>query len=159
MNNHNKYILIMTVLLSISLGFLSCNQDDISGIEFTDFPIEVIYERVGEYISNEENDSTVSITIDDAEGQIYWDGVRVSGMEQLSETRFKIVIDNPMPKTYALYVAVDDPGKFTILPEGATVGETIFINRVEITRVEDHPFSITGTVGYFLVRQDGGIAP
>ena len=70
MNNHNKYILIMTVLLSISLGFLSCNQDDISGIEFTDFPVEVIYEQVG-----------------------------------------------------------------------------------------DHPFSITGTVGYFLVRQDGGITP
>jgi hypothetical protein len=159
MNNHNKYILIMTVLLSISLGFLRCNQDDISGIEFTDFPIEVIYERVGEYISNEENDSTVSITIDDAEGQIYWDGVRVSGMEQLSETRFKIVIDNPMPKTYALYIAVNDPGKSTFLPENATVGEIVFINSVEITRVGDHPFSITGTVGYFLVRQDGGIAP
>ena len=68
MKNTNKFVLITAVLLSISLGFLSCNQDDISGIEFTDFPIEVIYERVGEYISNEENDSTVSITIDEAEG-------------------------------------------------------------------------------------------
>jgi hypothetical protein len=63
MKNHNKYILILTVLLSISLGFLSCDQDETPGIEFTDFPVEVIYERVGEYISNEENDSGVSFTI------------------------------------------------------------------------------------------------
>jgi hypothetical protein len=41
----------------------------------------------------------------------------------------------------------------------ATLGEKIFINSVEITRVGDHPFSITGEVGYFLVRQDDGIAP
>lgn len=159
MKNHNTHILILSISLSITLGFLSCNQDEIPGIEFTDFPIEVIYERVGDYISNDDNDSAVNVTIDDAEGQIYWNGIHVSGMEQLSETRFKIVIDNELPKTYALYVAVDDPGKFTILPEGATVGEKIFINGVEIARVGDHPFNITGTVGYFLIRQDGGIAP
>jgi len=159
MINHKKYVLITTVLLSISLGFLCCNQDNVPGIEFTDFPIEIIYERVGDYISNGDNDSGVSVTIDDAEGAIYWNGVRGSGLEQLSETRFKIVIDEPLPKTYALYVAVDDPGKFTILPEGATVGEKIFINSVEITRVGDHPSNITGEVGYFLVKQDGGIAP
>jgi hypothetical protein len=159
MINHKKYVLITIVLLSISLGFLCCNQDNIPGIEFTDFPIEIIYERVGDYISNGDNDSGVSVTIDDAEGAIYWNGVRGSGLEQLSETRFKIVIDEPLPKTYALYVAVDDPGKFTILPEGATVGEKIFINSVEITRVGDHPSNITGEVGYFLVKQDGGIAP
>jgi hypothetical protein len=159
MKNHNKYILILTVFLSISLGFLSCDQDETPGIEFTDFPVEVIYERVGEYISNEENDSGVSFTIDDAEGQINWNGIRVSGMEQLSETRFKIVIDNPLPKTYALYIAVDDPGKRTFIPEEATVGEKVFINSVEITSVGDHPINITGTVGYFLIRQDGGISP
>lgn len=159
MINHKKYVLITTVLLSISLGFLCCNQDNVPGIEFTDFPIEIIYERVGDYISNGDNDSGVSVTIDDAEGAIYWNGVRGSGLEQLSETRFKIVIDEPLPKTYALYVAVDDPGKFTILPEGATVGEKIFINSVEITRVGDHPSNITGEVGYFLVKQNGGIAP
>jgi hypothetical protein len=159
MMNRNKSIWITTVLLSISLGFLSCNKDNIAGIEFTDFPIEIIYERVGEYISNEDNDSGVSVTIDDAEGAISWNGVRISGLEQLSETRFRIVIDSAIPKTYALYVAINDPGKFTILPEGASVGEKIFINSVEITRVGDHPFNITGTVGYFLVRQDGGIAP
>jgi hypothetical protein len=159
MINHKKYVLITIVLLSISLGFLCCNQDNIPGIEFTDFPIEIIYERVGDYISNGDNDSGVSVTIDDAEGAIYWNGVRGSGLEQLSETRFKIVIDESLPKTYALYVAVDDPGKFTILPEGATVGEKIFINSVEITRVGDHPSNITGEVGYFLVKQDGGIAP
>ena len=159
MKNYNKYILITTVLLSISLGFLSCNQDDIAGIEFTDFPVEVIYERVGEYISNEENDNAVSFTIDDAEGTIPWTGIRVSGMEQLSETRFRIVTNEPLPKAYALYVAVNDPGKSTFLPEGATVGDQVFINSVEITGVGPHPFNLTGTVGYFLVRQDGGIAP
>ncbi|MGD9346540.1 MAG: hypothetical protein PVH84_11790 [Candidatus Aminicenantes bacterium] len=159
MKNRYKYVLIATVLLSISLGLTSCNQDDISGIEFTDFSVEVIYERVGEYISDEDNDSTVGFSIDDAEGRIYWNGVRVSGMEQLSETRFKIVIDTPLPKTYALYIGVLDPGKLSILPEGATVGERIYINGMEITRIGDHPFNITGTVGYFLVREDGGIAP
>ncbi len=159
MKNHIKYTLITIVSLTITLGFLSCNQDTTPGIEFTDFPVEVIYERVGDYISNEDNDSTVGFTIDDAEGQINWNGIRVSGMEQLSETEFKIVIDTPLPKTYALYVAVNDPGKQTFLPEGATVGERVFINSVEITRVGNHPFSTTGTVGYFLIRQDGGIAP
>jgi len=159
MNNRNKYFWITTVLISISLGFLSCSQDNSPGIEFTDFPIEIIYERVGEYISNENNDSGVSFTIDDAEGQINWNGIRVSGLEQLSETRFKIVIDEPLPKTYALYIAVNDPGKSTFLPEGATVGEKVYINSVEITGVGDHPSNLTGTVGYFLIRQDGGIAP
>ena len=159
MTDKNKYMLLTTFLLSIVLGLLSCNQDDIPGTQFTDFPIEVIYERVGEYITDEDNESAVGFTIDDAEGRIYWSGIRVSGMEQLSETRFKIVIDSPLPKTYALYIGINDPGKLTILPEGATVGEKIFINNVEITRVGDHPFNITGTVGYFLVREDGGISP
>ena len=159
MTNKNKYILLITFLVSILLGLFSCNNEDTPGIQFTDFPIEVIYERVGEYITDEDNDSTVDFTIDDAEGQIYWNGIRVSGMEQLSETRFRIVTDASLPKTYALYIGVYDPGKLTILPVGATVGERIFINGVEITRVGDHPFYITGTVGYFLVREDGSILP
>lgn len=159
MKDHYKYFLLVSLLLSVSFGLLSCNQDELPGIEFTDFPIEIIYERVGDYISNEDNDSNVNVTIDDAEGALYWNGVRASGLEQLSETRFKIIIDNPLPKTYALYIAVYDPGKATFLPESATVGEIVFINNIEITKVGDHPFNITGTVGYFLVRQDGGIAP
>jgi len=159
MKNQFKSVLIATVLLSVSFGFMSCNQDDLLGIEFTDFPIEVIYERFGDYISDEDNDSEVSFTIDDAEGQTLWNGIRVSGMEQLSETRFKIIIEAALPKTYALYIGVDDPGKLTFLPDEATVGKRIFINSVEITRVGDHPFNITGTVGYFLVREDGTIAP
>jgi hypothetical protein len=159
MKNTNKYVLITTVLLSIFLGLFGCIQDDASNIEYTDFPIEIIYERVGEYISNEDNDNGVSFTIEDAEGELLWNGVLVSGLEQLSETRFKIVIDDPLPKTYALYIAINDPGKSTFLPEGATTGEKVFINSIELTGVGDHPFNISGTVGYFLIRQDGGISP
>jgi hypothetical protein len=159
MKNTTRHVLIVLVSLSISLFFLSCNQDDLPGIEFTDFQIEIIYERTGEYVSNENNDTGISLTIDDAEGQLLWNGVRISGFEQLSETRFRIVIDTPLPKTYALYVAINDPGKFTFLPENATVGEIVFINSVEITRVGDHPFNITGEVGYFLVSQDGRTTP
>jgi hypothetical protein len=159
MKNTDKSVFIIFVLFSTSLFFFSCNTDDLPGIEFTDFPIEIIYERVGEYTSNEANDGAVSIAIDDAEGSINWNGARASGLEKLSETRFRIVIDDPLPKTYALYIAVNDPGKSAFLPENATVGEIVFINSVEITRVGDHPINFTGEVGYFLVNSDGGIAP
>ncbi len=89
---------------------MSC-KEDIPVIEFTDFPIEVIYERIAPYASNEETDSKVALQIEDADERVTWNGVYGLDMIKISETKFKYVITAPIPVDWALYARVIDKGK------------------------------------------------
>ncbi len=149
---------IILLLLFIFFGYLNCKQEEIPVQEWTDFPIEVIYERVAPYVSNEETDSFVKLTVDDAEERIHWNGYFGMEMVKISETRFKYVVTKSIPIDLALWAKVTDMGK-DAAGETPWTGEKIFINRIELVKVGRDQHGNPGTVAYFLIKKDGTVVP
>ncbi|MGD9346570.1 MAG: hypothetical protein PVH84_11945 [Candidatus Aminicenantes bacterium] len=132
-------------------------KEDIPVIEFTDFPIEVIYERIAPYVSNEETDSKVALRID-ADERLAWNGVYGLDMVKISETKFQYVVSTPIPVDWALYARVNDKGKEAA---GGDLhnGKRIIINGIELVKVGRDPLNNPGTVAYFIIKKDGTVIP
>jgi hypothetical protein len=147
----------LIVFLLISLRLVTC-KEDIPVIEFTDFPIEVIYERIAPYVSNEETDSKVALQIEDADERMTWNGIYGLDMVKISETKFQYVVTTPIPVDWALYARVIDKGR-EAAGEDLQNGKTIIINGIELVKVGKDPLNNPGTVAYFIIKKDGTVIP
>jgi len=159
MNNKNVSLAIIFILLFIFLGYTNCKQEEIPVQEWTDFPYEVVYERIEPYVSNEETDSGQTLQIRKAEphSSLFWNGTDAV-LAKTTEVRFEGIIAEPMPKETALYAVVIDLGKKEAGDDIST-GEKIFINGVELVKIGRDPNANPGSVAYFLIRKDGSILP
>lgn len=159
MKNQKMSLPIIFLLLFIFFGYTNCKQEEIPVQEWTDFPYEVVYERIEPYVSNEETDSGQSVGIYKAEphSSLFWNGTDAALIKS-SEIRFKGIIAEPMPKEIALYAVVIDKGKKEAGDDIST-GEKIFINGVKLVKIGRDPNANPGSVAYFLIRKDGSIFP
>jgi len=153
-----KELLRFLLIFLLTPFILVTCKEDIPVIEFTDFPIEVIYERIAPYVSNEETDSKVALQIEDADERLAWNGVYGLDMVKISETKFQYVVSTPIPVDWALYARVNDKGKEAA---GGDLhnGERIIINGIELVKVGRDPLNNPGTVAYFIIKKDGTVIP
>jgi hypothetical protein len=161
MKNQQISLSVIFLILFTFFCHSNCKQEEIPVQEWTDFPYDVVYERVEPYVSNEETDSGQRISIYQAEEptttSLFWNGTHAE-LIKTSKIRFEGIITEPMPKEIALYAVVIDKGK---KEAGGDIdnAEKIFINGVELVKIGRDPNGNPFNVAYFLIRKDGSILP